>query len=183
MVTVSKSSNPCDILTSHAKATREIGGLFFFSATKNARIFLMKLKIKRLHPQAILPNYAHPGDVGLDMYSVEECVLNPGERRIVNCGFASEFEAGFAAIVKDKSGPSKNFGVHTIGGVFDPGYRGEYNVNLINLGQEPYKIEVGQKIAQLIIYPVAIAELEEVTELADSSRGLGRFGSTGTHAK
>lgn len=143
----------------------------------------MKLKIKRLHPQAILPNYAHPGDVGLDMYSVEECVLKPGERRIVNCGFALEFENGFAAIVKDKGGPPKNFGVHTMGGVFDAGYRGEYNVNLINLGTENFEIKIGQKIAQLIIYPVAIAELEEVTELADSSRGEGRFGSTGTHAK
>ncbi len=143
----------------------------------------MKLKIKRLHPDAILPNYAHPGDVGLDMYSVEECVLNPGERRIVNCGFALEFDAGFAAIVKDKSGPTKNFGVQTMGGVFDAGYRGEYNANLINLGTEPYKIEKRQKIAQLIIFPVAIAELEEVSELSDSSRGEGRFGSTGTHAK
>jgi dUTP pyrophosphatase len=70
-------------------------------------------------------------------------------------------------------------GIHTMGGVFDAGYRGEYNVNLINLGDESYKISKGDKIAQLIIYPVAIANLEEVSELSDSSRGLGRFGSSG----
>ena len=81
--------------------------------------------------------------------------------------------------MKDKSSLPMKYGLHTMGGVFDAGYRGEYNVNFINLGNEPYKISKGDKIAQLIIYPVVIAELEEVTELSDSSRGEGRFGSTG----
>jgi dUTP pyrophosphatase len=139
----------------------------------------MKIKVKKTHPDAILPEYAHEGDVGMDMYSVEEYVLKPGERKIFNCGFALEFENGYAAIVKDKSGPSMKGGVHTMGGVFDAGYRGEYNVNLINLGQEDYVIEKGQKISQLIIYPVAIAELEETEELSETTRGEGRFGSTG----
>jgi dUTP pyrophosphatase len=66
-----------------------------------------------------------------------------------------------------------------MGGVFDAGYRGEYNVNLINLGNENYKISKGDKIAQLVIYPVVIADLEEVSELSDSARGGGNFGSTG----
>lgn len=139
----------------------------------------MKLKIKKLHPDTILPNYAHPGDVGLDLYSLEHYELKPGERKIFPVGFALEFDTGFAAIVKDKGSLPKNAGIHTMGGVFDAGYRGEYNVNLINLGQENYKIEKGDKIAQLIIYPVVIAELEEVKELSESSRGDGRFGSTG----
>ncbi len=143
----------------------------------------MNIKIKRLKPEAILPQYAHPGDVGLDMFAVDNYTLQPGERRIFDVGFALEFENGYAAIIKDKSGTSKNFGLHTMGGVFDAGYRGEYNVNLINLGDKPVTIEKGQKIAQLVIFPVAIANLEEVTELSDSSRGEGRFGSTGTHAK
>jgi dUTP pyrophosphatase len=139
----------------------------------------MKLKIKKLHPDAVIPKYAHLGDVGLDMFSLEDWDLKPMERRIFPCGFALEFEIGYAAIVKDKGSLPKNAGIHTMGGVFDAGYRGEYNVNLINLGQETYHISKGDKIAQLVIYPVIIAELEEVTDLSDSSRGEGRFGSTG----
>jgi dUTP pyrophosphatase len=139
----------------------------------------MKIKIKKLHPDAVLPNYAHPGDVGLDMYSLEDYDLQPGERHLFPVGFALEFENGYAAIVKDKGSLPKNAGIHTMGGVFDAGYRGEYNAYLINLGSETYSIKKGDKIAQLIIYPVAIADLEEVEELSDSERGEGRFGSTG----
>ncbi|MDD2758240.1 MAG: dUTP diphosphatase [Patescibacteria group bacterium] len=139
----------------------------------------MQLKIKRLKPDAILPTYAHPGDVGMDLYSLEDYILKPGERKVFDLGFATEFEPGFAAIVKDKGSLPKNGGVHTMGGVYDAGYRGEYNVQLINLGAEPYEIKKGNKLAQLIIYPVAIADLVEAEELSDSSRGDGRFGSTG----
>jgi len=139
----------------------------------------MKIKIKKLNEDAILPKYAHPGDVGLDLYSMEDYELQPMERKIFDVGFALEFSDGFAAIVKDKGSLPKNHGLHTMGGVFDAGYRGEYNVNLINLGGEPYKVSKGDKIAQLVIYPVEIATLEEVEELSESSRGAGRFGSTG----
>lgn len=139
----------------------------------------LKVKVKRLHPEAKLPSYAHPGDVGLDMYSLEDYDLKPGERKIFPFGFAMEFPIGYAAIVKDKGSLPKNAGIHTMGGVFDAGYRGEYNAQLINLGSEAYQIKKGDKLAQLIIYPVAIAELEEVMELSEASRGEGRFGSTG----
>ncbi len=139
----------------------------------------MKLKIKRLHPDAILPNYAHPGDVGLDLYSLEDCDIKPGERKLFDLGFATEFDEGYAAIVKDKGGPPFKYGLHTMGGVFDAGFRGEYNVLLINLNNETTQIKKGQKIAQLIIYPVATAELEEIEELSNSARGEGKHGSTG----
>jgi dUTP pyrophosphatase len=139
----------------------------------------MKLKIKKLFADTKVPNYAHPGDVGMDMYAREDYDLKPGERKVFFTGFALEFENGFAAIVKDKSSLPNKAGIHTMGGVFDAGYRGEYNVQLVNLGQETYHITKGDKIAQLVIYPVVIADLEEVTELNDSSRGEGRFGSTG----
>ncbi|MBT4120468.1 MAG: dUTP diphosphatase [Candidatus Magasanikbacteria bacterium] len=139
----------------------------------------MKIKIKKLKPEAILPDYAHPGDVGMDMYSLEDAELKPGERKIFFTGWSLEFENGYAAIVKDKGGPPVKYGFHTMGGVFDAGYRGEYNVNIINLSKEVVHIKKGQKIAQLIIYPVVIADLEEVGELSDSSRGEGRMGSTG----
>ncbi len=138
----------------------------------------MHIKIKKLHDQAKLPTYAHPGDVGMDMYAMEEIVVLPGEHVRINHGFAMEFPEGYAAIVKDKGSISKA-GLHTMGGVFDAGFRGEYNTHLVNLGSEPYTIEPGDKVSQLVIYPVVIADLEEVTELSDSSRGEGRFGSTG----
>ncbi|NMB48473.1 dUTP diphosphatase [Candidatus Kuenenbacteria bacterium] len=139
----------------------------------------MKLKIKKLKDEAVLPCYAHPGDVGLDLFSLEDYDLKPGERRVFDLGFALEFEIGYAAIIKDKSGLPKKAGLHTMGGVFDAGYRGEYNVQLINLGQETYSIKKGDKLAQLVIFPVVIADLEEAVELSDSERGEGRFGSTG----
>lgn len=138
----------------------------------------MNVKIKRLSPEAILPKYAHPGDVGLDLYSQEEYTVAPGEVHIFYCGFALEFPIGYAAIVKDKSSVGSK-GVVTVGGVFDAGYRGEYNVGLLNLSTTPFPVAKNQKIAQLVIFPVAIADLQEVVELSDSQRGVNGFGSTG----
>ncbi|OGY52311.1 MAG: hypothetical protein A2951_02415 [Candidatus Buchananbacteria bacterium RIFCSPLOWO2_01_FULL_56_15] len=140
---------------------------------------LMRIKIKKLRPDAILPTYAHPGDVGLDLYSLEDYELRPGERKIFDLGFALELADGYAAIVKDKSSLPRNGGVHTMGGVFDAGYRGEYNVNLVNLGSEPYRVEPGHKIAQLLIVPIVRAELEPADDLSETARGTGGFGSTG----
>lgn len=139
----------------------------------------MQIKIKRLDPNAKMPLYAHPGDVGLDVFSKEDKTLTPGERYNFMLGFALEFEHGYAGIMKDKSGMARNLGCHVMGGVYDAGYRGEYNVELINLSQQEVIIEKHQKIAQLVIVPVAIGELVEVDELSDSERGEGRFGSTG----
>lgn len=138
----------------------------------------MKIKIKKLHPDAKLPSFAHPGDVGMDLYSLETVILEPAQHIILDVGFALEFPIGYGAFVKDKSSISKA-GLHTMAGVFDAGYRGEYNVHLVNLSDKPYTIEKGDKIAQLVILPVAIPELEEVAELSDSSRGTGKYGSTG----
>src|SRR3989338_6774084 len=140
---------------------------------------VMKIKVKKLCQDAIIPEYAHKGDVGMDLFSLDDYELQSGERRIFPVGLALEFPTGYAAIVKDKSSLSRNGGVHTMGGIFDAGYRGEYNVNLINLGKELYQIKRGDKIAQLAIFPVAIVELQEVETLSDSSRGTGNFGSTG----
>ena len=89
-----------------------------------------------------------------------------------------EFPVGYAAIVKDKSSISKA-GLHSMGGVFDAGYRGEYNTHLVNLSDKPYTVEEGDKVAQVVIFPVAIAELEVTDILSESARGEGAFGSTG----
>lgn len=138
----------------------------------------MKIKIKRIKEGAKLPKYHHPGDVGMDMYAMETVTIPPmGHYRLWH-GFAMEFPEGFAAVVKDKSSISKA-GLHTMGGVFDAGYRGEYNTHLVNLGSEPYTVEEGDKVSQLVILPVIIAEIEETDTLSDSSRGMGGFGSTG----
>lgn len=138
----------------------------------------MKIKIKRWHPEAVLPVYACSGDAGLDMFSRESGVLEPGEQRVFHTGFALELPDGYVGIVKDKGGIAKA-GVTTVGGVFDAGYRGEYNAQLLNLGREPYPVAAGDKVAQLLILPVEIVSLEEVEELSDTKRGADRFGSTG----
>ena len=138
----------------------------------------MKIKIKKLKPDAKLPSYALPGDVGMDMFAMETITILPGENYRFFHGFALEFPAGYAAIVKDKSSISKA-GAHTMGGVFDAGYRGEYNTHLVNLGKDPVIIRAGEKVSQLVIFPVAIAELEETDTLSESVRGEGGFGSTG----
>lgn len=138
----------------------------------------MRVKIKKLKPEAITPNYALPGDVGLDLYSLDDCELRPGVKQIFELGFALEIPNSYGAFVMDKGGMAKR-GIHAMGGVFDAGYRGEYLVQLINLGKEPCQIKKRDKIAQLIILPVAMAKLVEVDELSGSKRGHGRFGSTG----
>lgn len=138
----------------------------------------MQIKVKKLKKNAKLPKYHHPGDVGMDMYAMETITIPPGGHGRFWHGFALEFPEGYAAIVKDKSSIAKA-GLHTIGGVFDAGYRGEYNSHVVNLSDESYTFEAGDKVAQIVIYPVVIGELEEVDTLSESARGEGAFGSTG----
>ena len=140
---------------------------------------MITIQIKKLQEDVRLPEYVHLGDVGMDLFSREEYDLKPGEARVFFLAFALEFPVGYAAIVKDKSSLPKKASIHTMGGVYDAGYRGEYNVNLINLGKETYHISKGDKLAQLVVLPVEICKLEEVEDLNDSTRGEGRFGSTG----
>lgn len=141
----------------------------------------MKIRVKKLHPEAKVPAFAHPGDAGLDLYSVKDMVLAPGERGSVPTGIAIELPDGYVSLVWDKSGPSHKFGVKTLGGVIDSGYRGEYLIGLVNLGQENFEIQKGQKIAQLLIQKVERPEIEETDKLGDTSRGARGFGSTGVH--
>lgn len=139
----------------------------------------MNIRVKKLHPDAIVPAFAHPGDAGMDLYSVEDIVIQPGERRSVPTGIAIALPDGYVSLVWDKSGVSHKFGMKTLGGVLDCGYRGEYLIGLVNLGQEPFEIKKGQKVAQLLIQKVEHPEIEVVDELDETSRGTGGFGSTG----
>lgn len=143
----------------------------------------IKIKVKRLHPDAILPSYAHPGDAGMDIYSVEDKIIKTGERVLVSTGLAIELPEGYVSLIWDKSGLANNFGLKTMGGVIEHTYRGEYKIVMFNTSKEDYFIKKGAKIAQLLVQPIITAEIEQVEELSDSSRGQSGFGSTGLEKK
>lgn len=137
------------------------------------------IKVKKLHPDAKIPSFALKGDAGMDLFSVEDAVIQPGQRVSCKTGIAMKIPEGYVALIWDKSGPSHKFGIKTLGGVFDSNYTGEYMIGLINLGKEDFIIEKGQKIAQVIIQKIEAPEIVEVEELEATNRGDGAFGSTG----
>jgi dUTP pyrophosphatase len=137
------------------------------------------IKVKKLREGVTLPSYAHPGDAGMDLYAAETVTIKKGERKKIGTGIAMELPQGFVALIWDKSGLATNHGLTNLGGVIDAGYRGEYFVTLLNVGEEDYTIEQGHKIAQALIQKVEHPEIIETQELTDSSRGAGGFGSTG----
>lgn len=139
----------------------------------------MEIKLKKLSPDIKIPSYAHPGDAGLDLFSQEDYILKPSERHMFPLGFSLEIPEGYASIIKEKSGLAVKHGLHGLAGVIDSGYRGDYTVTLMNLSSDPYKIEKGDKIAQLLIIPIMNATINIVEELNVTSRGDGAFGSTG----
>lgn len=139
----------------------------------------MKIKIKKINSDAIIPKYSHDGDAGMDIYSIEEFIIKSHERKIISTGIAIELPEGYVSLIWDKSGLASKNGVTTLGGVIDSGYRGEYKIILLNISNEDFKIIKGQRIAQILIQKIERAEIEEVKELNESSRGAGRFGSTG----
>ncbi|MCJ7682285.1 MAG: dUTP diphosphatase [Candidatus Aminicenantes bacterium] len=138
----------------------------------------MKLRVKRIQKDAKLPSYGHPGDAGMDLYAVEDVVLERGNPVPVPTGIQVAIPEGYVGLVWDKSGVSLN-GVHRLAGVIDAGYRGEIRVVLINLTEKPYTVLKGKKIAQMLIQPVVTAEIEEANNLDGTDRGEGGFGSTG----
>lgn len=128
---------------------------------------------------ARLPSYAHPGDAGCDLFAAQSVTLAPGARAQVGVGVAFELPEGFVGLIWDKSGLSQKHGLKTLGGVVDAGYRGEVMVGIVNLSSEPYTIEAGHKVAQMLVQRVEAVTFEEVTSLDATSRGVGGFGSTG----
>jgi dUTP pyrophosphatase len=138
----------------------------------------MELKVKRIVEGAKLPSYHHQGDAGLDIFSAVDCVLEAGAAMAVPTGIKVAIPEGYAGLIWDKSGISLK-GVHKLAGVIDSGYRGEVRVVLVNLGREPFRIEKGMKIAQLLIQPVIEVQVVETDELGETSRGEEGFGSTG----
>lgn len=142
----------------------------------------MELPVAKLQDNATLPTRAHEGDAGLDLYSCEAAHLGPGERWSIGTGVAVEIPAGHAGLVLPRSGLAKQHGIALVNapGLIDAGYRGELRVLLLNTDPaETFRIEPGDRIAQLVITPIVLAEPLEATALAESARGDGGFGSSG----
>lgn len=139
------------------------------------------LKVVKIHKDAILPNYAHEGDAGLDVYSVEERILEPGERGLIKTGIKIELPRNTEAQMRPRSGLALKHGITLVNspGTIDEGYRGEIGVIVINHGVDSFKVEKGMKICQMVIKPVWKVKVEEVVEVSETERGIGGFGSTG----
>jgi dUTP pyrophosphatase len=141
----------------------------------------MQLNVKLLHPNATAPNYAHFGDSGLDLYSIEDFTLEPGEFKAIGTGIAIELPVGHEGQVRPRSGLALKHGVTVLNapGTVDFQYRGEVKVILINHGKTAFSLKAGEKaIAQLVIASVVSAQVEVVTDVSDSNRGQNGFGST-----
>lgn len=142
----------------------------------------MKLPLAKLEEEAIVPTRAHQGDAGLDLYACEPAHIGPGERWSVGTGIAVEIPDGHAGLVLPRSGLAKEHGIALVNapGLIDSGYRGEVRVLLLNTDPaDTFRVGAGDRIAQLLIVPIALAEPVEAEALADSTRGDGGFGSSG----
>jgi dUTP pyrophosphatase len=140
-----------------------------------------QLPVKRLHEGATLPTRAYEGDAGLDLAACERAELGPGERAVVSTGLSVAIPEGHAGFVQPRSGLAARHGISVVNspGLVDAGYRGELKVVLLNTDRsEPFVVEPGMRIAQLVIVPVALAEPEEVSELPSSEREERGFGSS-----
>lgn len=139
----------------------------------------MILKFKKLVDHAIIPDYTYEHDIGLNLFSAENFILKVGQRHSYSTGVAMQMPEGHAALFWDRSGLSAKYGLKVLGGVIDPGYRGELLVTLVNLGDEDYSIRKGDRIAQMLVQKVENAKIEIVKELEKSNREEKGFGSSG----
>ena len=144
----------------------------------------MELKIKKLHPNAILPTYGSAGAAGADLYALPEgdpIVISPGETVMIHTGLSMAIPEGYVGLNFARSGLASKRGLAPANkvGVIDSDYRGEIRVVLLNHGKVPQTVEHGERVAQFLITPVLTPQYEEVAELTDTDRGAGGFGSTG----
>lgn len=141
----------------------------------------MKVKINSL--SGVYPSYETPGSAGMDIraWLDEPVILKPGERALIPTGLFMEFEPGYEVQLRARSGLAVKHGIGLVNGVgtIDSDYRGEIKVALINLGQEAFAVNNGERIAQMVISPVVQAEIEPSEMLTETERGAGGFGSTG----
>ena len=142
---------------------------------------MMTLRFKRIHPDAVLPSYAHPSDAGMDVRSVDDLVVPAGKRALVHTGLIMALPPMYEAQVRPRSGLALKNGVTVLNtpGTIDSGYRGEVGVILANFGDEDFVVKKGDKIAQIVIAPVTQPAIEETEIVDETDRGAGGFGSTG----
>lgn len=141
----------------------------------------MTLAFKRIHPDAVLPAYAHKSDAGMDVRSVADIVIAPGKRALVPTGLVMLLPPGYEAQVRPRSGLALKHGVTVLNtpGTIDSGYRGEVGVILANFGDTDFVVQKGDKIAQIVIAPVTQPDIVESETIDSTDRGAGGFGSTG----
>lgn len=140
------------------------------------------IKVKKLHPNAVIPQYQSELAAGVDLVAVERVILAPGERAVVPTGLAIELPAGLEAQIRPRSGLAAKHGITVLNspGTIDADYRGEIKVILLNTDrQNTMIVEAGIRIAQMVIAPYVNATFEEVNELGNTARGTGGLGSTG----
>src|SRR5215217_1135714 len=139
------------------------------------------MEVQLLHPRAQAPERTRPGDAGYDLHCVEPFALAPGERGVIGTGVAVALPDGVAGLVVPRSGLAARHGLSVVNGpgLIDPNYRGEIKVVLVNLGDERFSADAGDRIAQLLLVPYWAPELRVVDALPDSERGAGGFGSSG----
>ena len=139
----------------------------------------MELQVHRLREHARLPEFAHDDDAGMDLFVAEETTVPARGRAVVHTGIAMVFPKEYVALIWDKSGLANHHGLTTIAGVFDAGYRGEYNIVITNTTDEDYVFARGDKVAQVLIQKIEHPHLTVIDDLPESERGSGGFGSTG----
>ncbi len=141
----------------------------------------MTLSFKRTRPAAQLPRYAHASDAGMDVQSAESLVIPAKARALVPTGLVANIPLGYEIQVRPRSGLAFKKGVTVLNapGTIDAGYRGEIGVLLVNLGDEPFEIKAGDRIAQLVVAPVLQPEIVEASDIDETDRGVAGFGSTG----
>lgn len=138
-----------------------------------------RLLFKRLHPAARLPTRGSAGAAGVDLYAVERVVIAPGARAAVRTGLAAAVPAGFYGRVAPRSGLAVRHGIDVLAGVIDSDYRGEILCALVNHGEEPFEVEPGARVAQLVVEAIATPEPAWAEDLEETARDAGGFGSTG----
>jgi len=141
----------------------------------------MTLRFKRIHPEAVLPVYAHPSDAGMDVRSVADLVIPAGGHALVPTGLVAIIPPMYEIQVRPRSGLALKHGVTVLNtpGTIDSGYRGEIGVILANFGDKDFSVSKGDKVAQLVFAPVVQPEIEETDTIDETDRGAGGFGSTG----
>ncbi|GAB6181754.1 dUTP diphosphatase [Desulfotomaculum defluvii] len=141
----------------------------------------MELFIEKIHANAKIPSYAHSGDAGMDLYSIEDVIIKPGEIKLIHTGIKIQLPKNTEAQIRPRSGLALKEGITVLNtpGTIDEGYRGEIGVILINHSKKEFIVEVGSKIAQMVIKPVFRVNVIETQSLSKSTRGEGGFGSTG----